>query len=312
MKGPGAPFRYRAYGLAIDSEFAIDELDTRETGPCDLSIRAATVALPATPFDGFRHHEITLEGDLLAYRDVGRFLVRDPAVIEVDVQPQFDARLIGLPLLGPVMACRFHRSGSLVLHGSAVAIGGEVHVFLGDKGQGKSTTAAALVAAGFPLLSDDVVVLDRRDDGAVTVRAAYPTMKLDKEMMAGFPPGSCHVLEPDDGLYTGGKSRVRLNGLALRDGLPLGTVHCLSRGAGNAVEPLPRERVLHALIRFSHHPRLGPAANTPAESAEVFTVAAKFAPLIRGDILTVKDSLDEIARLGEFLSPGVPRDVVAA
>lgn len=306
------PFRYRAYGLAIDSDFAIDELEPRECGPCNLSICAAKVAPPAIPFTGFRHHEITPDGDLLAYRDVGRFLVRDAPVIEVDAEPGFDTRLIGLPLLGPVIACWFHRSGSLVLHGSAVAIEGRAHVFLGDKGSGKSTTAAALVVAGLPLVADDVVVLDRQAGGAITVRAAYPAMKLDKEMMAAFPPGSCEVIQPDEGLYTHGKSRVRLTGLACREAVPLGPVHCLNRGERNVIEPLPTERVLHGLIRFSHHPRLGSAANTPAETAGLFRLAAQFAPLIEGDILTVKDSLAEIALLGEFLSPGVKRDAVAA
>lgn len=306
------PFRYRAYGLAIDSDFAIDELELRDDGPCDLSICAAKIAPPSAPFADFRHHEITPEGDLLAYRDVGRFLVRAGPVIEVDIEPDFDMRLIGLPLLGPIMACWFHRGGSLVLHGSAVAIGNRAHVFLGDKGSGKSTTAAALVAAGFPLIADDVVVLDRQADGAIAVRTAFPAMKLDKDMMAGFPPGSCEVIQPDEGLYTHGKSRVRLNGLACREKVPLGTVHCLARGESNAIQPLPTARVLHGLIRFSHHPRLGPAANTPVETAGLFSMAAKFAPLIRGDILTVKDSLAEIALLGDFLSLGVKCDAVAA
>ena len=306
------PFRYRAYGLAIASDFAIEELELGESGPCDLSIRAAKIPPPADAFAHFRHHAITPIGDLLAYRNVGRFLVRDAPVIEVDIEPDFDVRLIGLPLLGPVIACWFHRNGSLVLHGSAVSIGGRAQVFLGDKGTGKSTTAAALIAAGFPLIADDVVVLDRQADGEIMVRAAYPAMKLDKEMMAGFPPESCDVIQPDEGLYTHGKSRVRLNRLACRESVPLGTVHCLRRGTRNAIEPLPTERVLHGLIRFSHHPRLGTAANTPSETARLFRMAAQFAPLVRADTLTVKDSLTEIALLGEFLSPKVARDAVAA
>jgi hypothetical protein len=304
--------RYRAFGLAIDSDFVIDELEPRESDGCDLTIRAAPVPPPAVSSDDFRHHEVTPDGDLLAFQGVGRFLVRDPATIEVDVAAEFDVRLIGLPLLGPVMACRFHRNGSLVLHGSAVAIDGKAHVFLGDKGSGKSTTAAALVAAGFPLVTDDVVALEQRADGSFVVPSAYPAMKLYKEMMGAFPPRSCQVLQPDEGLHTGGKSRVRLSGLACADAVPLGPVHCLRRGGANAIEELPTARALHALIRFSHHPRLGPATNTPAETAGLFALAAQFAPLVRVDMLTVKDSLAEIASLGKFLSPKAACDVVPA
>jgi hypothetical protein len=298
--------------LAIDSDFAIAELEPRDSPACDLVIRSAPVAGRAFPFKNFRHHEVTPDGDLLAFQSIGRFLIRDPATIEVDVEPEFDVRLLGLPLLGPVMACRFHRSGSLVLHGSAVAIGGKAHVFLGDKGSGKSTTAAALVAAGFPLITDDVVALEQLADGRVVVPPGYPAMKLDKDMMAAFPAGSCQVIKPDDGRYTGGKSRVRLSALACAEAVPLGPVHCLRRGSANAIEELPTAHALHALIRFSHHPRLGPATNTPAETAGLFALAAQFAPLVRGDILTVKDSLAEIASLGKFLAPEAARDVVPA
>src|SRR5690606_16473868 len=105
---------------------------------------------------------------------------------------------IGLPLFGPVMACLLHRQGLLVLHGSAVVIDGEAHAFLGDKGSGKSTTAAALIAAGLPLVADDVVALDRLEDGRLAVRAAFPAMKLDARMMAGFAGGACQVIEPDE------------------------------------------------------------------------------------------------------------------
>lgn len=248
----------------------------------------------------------------MEYRDVGRFLVRDRRTIDVDIDPAFDLRLIGLPLFGPVMACLLHRQGLLVLHGSAVAIGGEAHVFLGDKGSGKSTTAAALIAAGFPLVADDVVALDRLEDGRLAVRAAFPAMKLDAEMMASFAAGVCKVIEPDEGLYTGGKSRARLTGGACSAAVPLGKIHCLARGSSNSIEPLSPERVLHALIRFSHHPRLGPAANTAGETGGLFILATRLAPLICADVLTVKHSLAEIGQLGAFLSPEQQRDAVAA
>lgn len=312
-----APFRYCAFGLTIESDFAIAEAEPQSSpessaGACDLRIRAAKIPPSQTAFEGFRNHEITAEGDLLEYRDVGRFLVRGDGFIDVDIDPAFDPRLIGLPLFGPVMACHLHRQGLLVLHGSAVLIGGEAHVFLGDKGQGKSTTAAALVAAGFPLVADDVVAIDRLENGCLSVRATFPAMKLDAGMMAGFAAGTCQVIEPDEGLYTGGKSRVRLTGGTCRAAVPLGKVHCLARGRSNGLEALSIERVLHALIRFSHHPRLGPAANTPVETSGLFVLAAELAPLIRADVLTVKDSLAEIGQLGAFLSSKPQHDAVAA
>lgn len=291
--------RFRAYGLNIESDFEVGEADTAVAADSGLAVRKATIA--GAPFEGFRDYRTTPEGDLLSYRDVGRFLVRGPTAIDVDLEDGFDARLIGLPLLGPVMALLLHRRGLLVLHGSAVLVGDRAQVFLGDKGAGKSTTAAALVSSGCRLVSDDVVAIERDPAGGLGIRPGYPAMKLDAQMLARFESGACRVLPPDDGVYTAGKSRVRLAQPVPRDLVPLGAVHCLARGSRTRIEALPPERKLHALIRFSHHPRLGPAANTPAETADLFLRAAALAPEIEVDVMTVKHALGELGQLRPFL-----------
>lgn len=48
------------------------------------------------------------------------------------------------------------------LHATAVVVNGEAIAFLGDCGYGKSTLGAAFVARGFPLLTDDVLALEKR------------------------------------------------------------------------------------------------------------------------------------------------------
>lgn len=50
-------------------------------------------------------------------------------------------------------------AGHLVLHGNAVCVNGGALAWLGDKGAGKSTLTAAFVAAGYPLLTDDQIVI---------------------------------------------------------------------------------------------------------------------------------------------------------
>jgi hypothetical protein len=65
-------------------------------------------------------------------------------------------------LLGPVMGIVLRLRGTPSLHASAVAIGDRTAVFVGTKGAGKSTTAAALVARGCGVVADDVVPLTQR------------------------------------------------------------------------------------------------------------------------------------------------------
>jgi hypothetical protein len=57
------------------------------------------------------------------------------------------------------MALALHESGTLCLHGSAVAVEQKGIGFLAPKGFGKSTLAAFLTAAGGRLMSDDLVAV---------------------------------------------------------------------------------------------------------------------------------------------------------
>lgn len=307
-----AMMRFRAYGMVCSSDFAMDEVDPCTDTHVDVHIRNRPVMPSPAGFEGFRHHSVGVDGDLLEFRDVGRFLVRDTSTIDIDPDPGFDQRLIGLPLLGPVLSLLAHRRGKLVLHGSAVMIDGRAHVFLGDKGDGKSTTALALVKEGYPLISDDVIVLQPDGAGTMWIEQGFASMKLDVAMLADFPGESFTVLQPDDGLYTAGKSRVCLKQPPIPVRVPLERIHCLKRGFANALTPLSAAMTLHALIRFAHFPRLGPTATLPQESAGMFALAAEHAPLVKVDLLTVKHSLAEVGLIAGFLIDSERNDQVAA
>ena len=76
------------------------------------------------------------------------------------------------------MAVLLHQRGLLVLHASAVAVSGKAALFLGNKGWGKSTMAAALVMRGHSVISDDVVAIGRDESGRPTLLPAFPQIKL--------------------------------------------------------------------------------------------------------------------------------------
>ncbi|KRB90050.1 hypothetical protein ASE22_14110 [Sphingomonas sp. Root720] len=62
-------------------------------------------------------------------------------------------------LVGIGLGLLLHRRGVTCLHGSVVSVNGRTIALLGDSGAGKSTAAAALVAAGGTLVSDDIAAL---------------------------------------------------------------------------------------------------------------------------------------------------------
>jgi hypothetical protein len=80
-------------------------------------------------------------------------------------------------LLGPVLGFVLRLRGRICLHASAVAVCGNAVAFVGPAGAGKSTTAAAFARRGFPVLSDDVVVLEPHALG-FRVPPAYPQLRL--------------------------------------------------------------------------------------------------------------------------------------
>lgn len=68
-------------------------------------------------------------------------------------------------LVGTVLAFWAERAGRPALHASAVASGSRAAVFLAGQQSGKSSLAAALMTQGLPLLSDDILVLERSGQG---------------------------------------------------------------------------------------------------------------------------------------------------
>src|SRR5207237_1442435 len=100
----------------------------------------------------------------LFWQGVGAFQITHGREITVEPAPGVEARALRLFLLGPALALLLSQRGLLVLHASAVAVEGRAIAFLGESGQGKSTTAAAFLAHGHTVVADDVLAV-RIDDG---------------------------------------------------------------------------------------------------------------------------------------------------
>ena len=76
----------------------------------------------------------------------------------------------GLPLA-------LSRQGKLVLHGSAVDIGGLGVAFLGESGRGKSTLAASFATEGTRFLTDDGLLLEWVGDACMII-PSHPSIRL--------------------------------------------------------------------------------------------------------------------------------------
>lgn len=95
------------------------------------------------------------------------------------------AYLVEIQLLGMVLALWLEKRGVPTLHASCVAVGEEAVAFLGMKGGGKTTAATAMVAAGHPLLADDLLALEAQD-GVMMAQPGYPMLRLWPEQVEHF------------------------------------------------------------------------------------------------------------------------------
>jgi hypothetical protein len=102
-------------------------------------------------------------------------------------------------LLGPVFGFLLRLRGTICLHGSAVAVGGEALAMVGPAGAGKSTTAAVFAQLGYPVLTDDITTLEE-NRGDYLVRPGAPRLCIWPDSVCALygSPDALPRLTPED------------------------------------------------------------------------------------------------------------------
>jgi len=80
-------------------------------------------------------------------------------------------------LMGPIFGFVLRLRGQTCLHSSVINIDDQAVALVGPGGSGKSTTAAAFVELGFPILTDDVAAITL-ENGSCSIQPAYPHVRL--------------------------------------------------------------------------------------------------------------------------------------
>jgi hypothetical protein len=243
------PYGYRAFGLTIRSDLALPELDPDAADPPDVHIRLGSTGRPPPPLDTDVVFESEPEAQYVAWPSVGAFLTRGTHTIVVEPAPGISMPLLNLPLLGPVMARLLYLKGMLVLHASAVELGGRGAVFLGPKGAGKSTTVAAFVGAGHRLLTDDVLSLRISDVDNPCIVPGFPQLKLSKDAASRLVSHGAVAMPPPVPGFP--KQLRRLTGPFSHAHVVPACLYVLARGDVARIMPLPAQEALGALLSFS-------------------------------------------------------------
>lgn len=167
-------------------------------------------------------------------------------------------------LAGPVLSLLLRIRGELAFHASAVQVGDRAIAFAGPHGAGKSTLAAALAAAGCPLVTDDV--LHVRVEGSGWMAEPFVSMlKL-------WPDGAALALGAHaelPAIAAGWDKRALRPGgrIAATDRrLPLAAIACLApRGSATAIE---RMSSAAALVQLAANSAAAQLLDGPMRAAE--------------------------------------------
>ena len=243
---------YSAYGLTVRSAFELPELHPVEDNntPVDVVFERGTVEPVAKSVEGYRGRRIEADPDRcrLSYDSIGSFLVDDGKRVRFDpasedvVGTKLVRRLFENEMLGVLL----HQRGRLVLHASAVSIDGEVALFLGPRGAGKSTTAAAFYTQGYSIMEDDIVSV-RFEGQTPTVDPGVPELRLKPDAVdaLGFKRTTSY---PNDG--NSGKRYQPLDGVP--EPAPLTRCYVLRTGESLGFEPISERDRLFTLIQNTY------------------------------------------------------------
>ena len=281
-------YSYDAFGMRIDSEFPL-ELPPRAGSkgaapPIEVVVGRGRLDFPLARKLGKISYG--RDGDILGF-DVpwaARYAIEGDSKITVEPIPGARESYLGLYVTGLLLAVILRMRGTITLHGSAVAGAGGGLLFIGDKGAGKSTTAAAMTDFGYKVLCDDVIPI--AEGPLVHSGIPFPKLLPDAyEKLIGDARGAEHLFD--------GMGKYRASVPLCREPVPLRSIFTLEVAdlESARIEPLRGAAKLHALIQNT---MMLEGIDDESQLFEVVSERLATVPCYKVVRPRGKDSLDEI------------------
>ena len=244
-------FSYYAYGVGIYSEIEIPEFNSIPAEP-DVTVtvnREASLTdfLSEEVLENSWAMHLTREKALVYVKDMGIFSIDDGSKIVWTPAPEASTQVARFYLVGTVMAILLYQRQFLVLHGSVIEIDGEAVIFLGNSGDGKSSTAAALHAAGYKLVNDDVAPVTIKK-AEPFLQPGFPQIKMSPETAnaLGYDFDSLPLIHPQE-LKRGYRPQHNFS----RTPLTIRRIYVLDYGTEFAITPIAPSLATMELSRHS-------------------------------------------------------------
>lgn len=216
------PHHYAVYGLTLASNEEIPGLDPEKASldhNADIHIRFGLIphtvrrfmAQHATAYfvdsadeaGGPAHVIINTAANgryySIAYAEGVEFLLdTHDAVVWCVWNEALTRQVAALYLLGPILGFILRVRGTTCLHASGILVDGQAIAFAGFSGAGKSTLAASFAAAGWPILTDDILPL-AAVDGEIYAQPGHGRLRLFPNSFRNLPglPDELPEIAPD-------------------------------------------------------------------------------------------------------------------
>lgn len=177
---------YFAYNLTLQSDISLP-LPLSTSGKPDIVITFGELDEPenlSRTHDGV-WYAYGSDFLYLKWENIGTYLIKEGGEIILSPSQKLNSteQLLLVPLLGTVMAIALYQKGLTALHGSSVKIDDKALIFLGAKGEGKSTMAGYFRKQGHTLISDDVCAVDMHKKDVPLIYPSFPQLKLWPDAM---------------------------------------------------------------------------------------------------------------------------------
>lgn len=190
--------QYSLHGLGVESDVIIDAQPLAAGAPVNFKVRTVAGAAPSLDGEAELLAERTGTRRFSAFRDSAGYVLtlsdlctfrvdRGFAMAQIHRSADLDDEIASLFITGALLPFVRSLAGSVVLHASAITVGGSVVAIAGESGSGKSTLAGLACAAGLSMFADDALCIDpgasqwSAHQGSPTLRlreSAWPIVAL--------------------------------------------------------------------------------------------------------------------------------------
>ena len=248
------PYTYLLYGFNVKSDIEMPAVPGNAAQAGDLFFRLLppTTKQPTTIGSNWLIESAAGQTSL-TIRDVGTYRIRNGSEVYVEPVPAVENSRLRIYLMASVLGLLLDQRGLLVLHASAIQVGSEAALFLGESGFGKSTIAAAMSVKGYPIIADDLAPVQIIGSDAC-ITPGFPRLKLYPEIASslGMDTRKMQVLDNSET-----KRAHSVDDAFAAGTFPVRWIFVLSRSMQQDIaRPVFQEAVMQ-LVRHSYPTRLG-------------------------------------------------------